>query len=144
MIDVYTMDFTEHVFTWVNPETSEEMTLATERMAKWCAENKDLMTFSTPVEPVYALKFMKDRGIENHRLARLMEQVIITPLIYLQMGDGTHLLCDGHHRYVAAAMTGRTYLAAYILEKEQWERFVVTGIPHQGAAKLRTEYSGIE
>lgn len=144
MIDVLTMELTEHVFTWHNPVNGEEMSFATERLAKWCKENEELEVFLTPVEVIHAGVFLKDRGIEPHRLSRVMKHGLDIPLIYLTMDDDTHLLCDGHHRYVVAAMTSRHVLKAYILTKDQWEPFVIAGIPKQGVDKLRGGYSGIE
>ena len=141
MISVKDMDPREPVFTFIEPSTQEEFSWAVQRLAEWA--NKHAETFITPVERIGALMFVRDRGIEQHRLERLDPACLLDPIVYLDWGDGTQLLLDGHHRYVYAAMNGFTEILAHMLTHEQVEPFRVEGIPPQGEYKLRNGYSGL-
>lgn len=137
----FQMDPFEPVFTWIDPDTKVCTHWASGRIADWC-KGAGLEIAWTPVSLIYAAMFIKDRGIETHRLERLSVDHLADPIIYLDMGDGTHLLVDGHHRYVYAAAAGRDELPAYIITKDQAEPFLVTGLRDDTEDDLRNSYSG--
>ena len=131
----------EAVFTWIDPDTKACTHWASDRIVDWCSR-AGLDTILTPVDPRYAFMFIKDRGIETHRLERLSAESLTIPIVYIDMGDGTHLLIDGHHRYVYAAAIGHDTLLAYMITKEQAEPFLVTGLRDDTEDDLRNSYSG--
>lgn len=141
----FTQLMKEKVFTWQNPDTKEELTFASERMTNWCRSSGVEIVW-TPVDIIWAKAFVDFRGIEPHRLGRLDAAELLRwePIIYCHMPDNTHLLVDGHHRYVVAAMEGLTEIKARILEPNEWEPFLVSGLPTFGYEHLTTSYSGIE
>jgi hypothetical protein len=131
----------EVVFTWLDPVTEEEVTFAVERLAKWAALHCE--TVETPVELVYALAIIRDRGLEQHRMDKLTLDSLLDPVLYLAMPGGTHLLADGNHRYVYAAFNGVKWLRARMVDEEHWRKFIVTGLPKAGKERILGGYSGL-
>lgn len=133
----------EKVFTWQNPDTLEELTIASDRITEWARLNF-IEIVLTPVERKWALDFLDHRGIEQHRLERIQPEHLEEPIVYCAMPDGTHLLVDGHHRYVAAAIHDVQWIKSRILNYEQWSPFIVEGLPQFGRENLLNSFSGIK
>jgi hypothetical protein len=141
-IDVTTMLPTEKVFTWQDPDTLEELNFAVDRLNAWCVA-AEVETVLTPVEVEFADLFIRERGIEFHRVERMTFKDLLHPVIYCCMPKGTHLLVDGHHRYVFSAMIGQTEQRAHILTQEQWEPFLISGMPTFVRENIISGFSGI-
>jgi hypothetical protein len=142
VIKVADMGNAEHVFTWENPDTLALTNLATGRMAAWCKETSQEVV-GIAVQDTAATMFMAERGIEWHRLGRIKVADLLTPVILCDWRDNTHLLVDGHHRYVYAALLGVKTIPAYMLTHDQWEPFVIEGVPPVTREELLTGFSGL-
>jgi len=136
----------EITFTHEDDSTKELTTFAVERIAEYIKSNSGLQKYRIPVDLVHAEFIARNRGIEKHRLVRLLalDASEVNPIIVLAMPDGTHLIVDGNHRYLRAALREEPYVIANILERKDWEQFVVEGVPAELALFSLIGHSGIE
>lgn len=148
MIEMWDLDMTfaadgtpisgEIVFSHVDDRTNVVRHFAIERIVKHVermAVRPPIITF--PIDPVFAMYAVTGRGIEQHRLKRITAQDLIQyPIMLAHMPgvardvQGEHLIIDGNHRYVAAAMMGWKELHGYELPPALWEEFLVN-IPEE-------------
>ena len=70
----------------------------------------------------------KNHGVEQAKLTAITATTLNDPILFACWPDGTHLLIDGNHRYVAAAALGRKSLPAYFIEPKNWEGFLVEDV----------------
>jgi len=80
------------------------------------------------VEPDFAKFLYDNRGVEDHRLMRLVNSLKeegLDPACFFHMEDGSHLLSDGTHRYCAFAMCGLKFMPSRVFEKEDWADFEI-------------------
>jgi hypothetical protein len=131
----------EVIFTHIADDGTQTM-FAVERMVKWCADTRQRI-YETPVDVDFAKFCLERRGIEQHRLNRLTALDLIVPVLYCEWPDGSHLLVDGHHRYVLAARLGRKTIRGHVLKERQWRPFVVEGAAPVSQAALANTFSGI-
>lgn len=144
MIDCLTLPFHDQVFTQVVP--GGNVVYAVTRIREHC-----LRTFHpvvlTALLPSHAKLIIEQRGLEE---ARLVRAACLTPhyspLIYLHQDDGSHLLADGSHTYVARYLRGHRYALAYLVEKKVWRGFIVSGFPTEtmDEATLLASHSSIK
>jgi hypothetical protein len=120
----------EVLFSWQDPDTGEQLHFAVERLTRE-VKRLNLEVFRTEIDPKFAEASAKDRGLEPHRLARLLEVPIPDwePLVFCRMPDDTCVLVDGNHRYYVAWQLGEKYVLAYIVPQDVWSRFIVD-FPH--------------
>jgi hypothetical protein len=67
------------------------------------------------------------------------------PLLYLSQDDGSLLLADGSHTYVARMILGHRQALAYIVDQSVWQDFLVYGFPTEEMSEeeLLTSHSRI-
>jgi hypothetical protein len=108
-----------------------------------------------PVKPEHAELCLKHRGIEEHRLKRLMSakasksdpifrHADFEPILMAEWPDGSWLNIDGSHRYVAAYKLGYEWILAKLVHQEIWRLFIVEGLPKEEPDKLINSFSGIK
>jgi hypothetical protein len=104
---------------------------------------------------------LTNRGIEPHRIKKIMQnpkEVLEFPLVAVLMPDlredgtmdpdpwsrkGSHLIIDGHHRYVVACHLNVDFIPIFVLQPEFWERFLIHGIPDDYSEQCLNRHSGI-
>ena len=104
---------------------------------------KALKVERAPVDLDFAKFCLTNRGVEKHRLARLMDGPIREPILVCEWYDDTHLIVDGHHRYVASARRGFNAIKAKIIPKHVWMQHIVVGICPEVSKQTLTQFSGI-
>ena len=83
------------------------------------------------IDPEFATFIREKRGIEQYRLDRLRGAALKIPVIYVKWQDGTHLMIDGHHRYVKKVDRKDRYILGYLFnDPDVWNMFTVSGVPH--------------
>ena len=94
----------EAVYSWQSPDTGEIRMWAIQRMEKWLPSS-GVPIHRAEISESSAKMFVRDRGIERHRLdyLALHPHLLTNPCIVLDLEEGTQLILDGHHRYVALA-----------------------------------------
>lgn len=142
MIPLEQMGMHEIVFTWCDEQNNREVTFAISRIEQYI-KDQGLEPILTNVELPSAMRMLAECGIEQHRLSRLTPEALRTPIVYAHLPDDMHLLLDGHHRYVFAAFNGFHTLPAFMLEPDQYEQFIVEGLPYMGTDKVQSGFSGI-
>lgn len=141
MIHIKELSEGEKTYTHQDDKTGEYRIFAVDRMALWIeAHSLEVLKVKFLPDAAFAKFVLENRGIEPHRLLRCD---ISFPITLLLMSDDTHLIVDGNHRYVKAAMVGAE-LKANMLIKEQWEQFLVEGVSADLAAYSLSAFSGIE
>jgi hypothetical protein len=90
-------------------------------------------------------KFSLDyRGVERHRLERITTRDLVKyPVTMCEWGDGSHLLVDGTHRYVRAALWGRTRIRARLVPITFWKEYEIVDAPPLPEHILLKMHSGI-
>jgi hypothetical protein len=122
MIDVRDIGPTEQLFTHQD-EDGTLTTYAASRLAAFCEMH--VPRSRVAIEPEAAALFNAVRGVEPHRLQRLGTRELLTPLVFVHLPDGTHLLVDGTHRYVRLAQLGVPDAPAYLVSWEAAQPFLV-------------------
>ncbi|MCO5157922.1 MAG: hypothetical protein M9945_14430 [Aquamicrobium sp.] len=136
------MDPLDVVFSLVDDKTGKTTHINVTALAKsWKTKARPIVTIE--VEPAIAEYFVQKRGIEQHRVDRLMGEEIKEPLLLLHWIDGSHLLVDGHHRYVAASLKGQTELKARLVPKSVWSKYVIVDLPAERSDRMTKGFSGI-
>lgn len=132
----------EVLFAHLDEDTHRPLVLAVERLVKHLQATRTDHTL-VPISNDFAKLCFEKRGVEAHRLERLKDETITEPVVFIHMRDGSHLLVDGTHRYVATAIKRMLFIQAYLVERPEWMRFRVFGHPPLTDKALRG-YSGIE
>lgn len=92
------------------------------------------------------------RGIEGHRLKRLMQLAVtkrrqdhplFDPIMMAEWHDKSWLTVDGSHRYVAGYKLGYRWILAKLCHESLWRPFQVEGLPKEEPAKLINSFSGL-
>jgi hypothetical protein len=104
---------------------------------------KDLEIVQAPVCQKHAEFCIKYRGVETHRLQRLLDVKPSDPVLFASWPDGTYLLIDGTHRYVAAAMRKEVEIKARIIPEEIWRKFQLVGVKDPNPMQTLSKFSGI-
>lgn len=125
MIDFADMRAREAVFTHIDDMSGAQTTYAVTRLTEACAV---LDPVCVPISREFAGWCVEHRGIEWARVERLTRAQLALPLLFATQNDGTHLLVDGHHRYVRLAFEGGSTTLAWVLEPCEWAPFVVRGV----------------
>jgi hypothetical protein len=122
MLDPFSIGPRELGFSWIDNNGKYHCWM-TERMNNH-AIRTGMEIIQVGMDLDYAEHVARFNGIEKHRLDRITPQVLAQkPILYIEMGDGTHKLVDGNHRYLKAAELGWDALPAYCFSKELSDDF---------------------
>jgi hypothetical protein len=117
----------EQMYTHVDTEGVARY-FAVSRMAKHLEENPgDCEEVITLMEPDFAHRRLLHGGVEQHRLKRIkMSDIDDWPPIAVAMDDGSNLMVDGSHRYVAACFIYHMrWIKMRLMPLGTWERFLI-------------------
>jgi hypothetical protein len=137
-----TLPLTDQIFTHLDDKTAEQTVFASSAIRRHCEATHHPISL-TPIEPAAARMIFARRGIERPRLLRAVQTGNHLPLLYLTQADGTNLLVDGSHTYIARFYRGNTWATAYVVPRTTWANFTVEGIPSIAEADLLASHSGI-
>lgn len=98
---------------------------------------------TTPVDPDFAKYCMNMRGVEQHRLDRMVPKVLMIPCLFLAEPDGTHLMLDGTHRYVYAYQNGIKEVRCLIVPQDVADKARMTPPPITDMIAYQKSFSGI-
>jgi len=130
------------MFTHVDGKTGVNTVYAATDLRRYCDHNR-LPMVHVPITRSDAAMIKQYRGIEDHRLLRMLTAKRWQPLLFAHQSDGTELLIDGSHTYVARAMLGHTLALAYCVPQETWTYFTIEGFPDTTAEELTNSWSGV-
>lgn len=137
----------EQIFTHIDNITGKNTVYAATSLRLSCdravASGLTQHLGETPIDERYAQLMMKVRGIERPRLRRAKKTTNYLPFLYCTQPDGTQLLIDGSHTYIARYMKGHKWALAYVVPQSVWEHFVVEGLPEESEASLLKSSSGV-
>lgn len=104
-----------------------------------------------PIDMHMVAVIMDRRGIEPHRLERMTREALALPMLFVEMEAEfaheppvSHLLVDGNHRYVYAALNGIPSLPAIIIPKAVSDKCLILGVPEDKAKGLLSMPSGVK
>jgi hypothetical protein len=120
----------ERVFSHMDDETGAISILAIDRLTKSNAY-RCIPTTLVEIDFEFAEFVLHNRGIEMHRLAKLAVGEFRDPITFLKWPNGTDLLADGNHRYVAAAIRRAKDIKSKIVPASVWRKFLITDIPKE-------------
>ena len=131
------------MFTHVDPKTGVNTCFAATDLRRYCDHHRFEFVM-IPITRQDAQMIYTHRGIEDYRLKRIWESQQWQPLLFAHMPDGTDLLIDGSHTYVARAMRGHKWALSYLVPQEIWSYFTIEGFPETTAEELVQSWSGVE
>jgi hypothetical protein len=133
----------DQMFTHIDPETKTQTCFAVTLIREHISRFGEDYIFSTPIEPRIAKMILLNRGLERSRLKRAIRTSHYDPLLYLAMPDGSHLLADGSHTYVAMFYKGTTWTKAFVVPQNIWKDFTISGLPQwESESHLLQSFSG--
>lgn len=144
MIPWTQLGLTETVFTWENSDDpGEQLSFAVDRLAE-AAEAANLEILAVAIDPEFAASLPERRGLEAHRIERLLQNIRAwKPILICVMPDGTGLTVDGNHRYFIAWKAGGTAIPAYLVPESMWREYLID-FPHDKAFQEHLkDWSGI-
>lgn len=130
------------IFTHVDSKTGINTVYAVTDIRAACDREREPI-FMTELEDHVAKMIQRLRGIEPHRVRRAIHSKQWLPLIYAEQSDGTVLLIDGSHTYVARWMLGHKWANAYVVPESFWRHYTVEGLPSATEEMLAQSWSGI-
>lgn len=139
----------EECFTHLDDVTGKQTTYAVARFWAWLKAHEDPdWKFLVPVEEHHARYCVEARGVEQHRLNRLVEteegrQRLLNPILFLRLADDKVLLLDGTHRYLAYYFLGMKQIPAYIVPASLADPFIVTDAEQVDGDTLLNSWSGL-
>lgn len=143
MIDYKTLPLTTVLFTHLDPKTGIELNLAVDMLLA-DRKVKLLPMKSFAIDADWAKRCMSDRGVEKHRLSRLLDvKDEFDPIYCIHYGDGSQLQIEGVHRYVASWMLHRRYIRVKIIPLTVWKPYQITGLP-KAEENFHQSFSGIK
>jgi len=142
MIDCYTLPIGDQVFTQV--VSGKNIVYAVTRIREHCLRTFEPVRL-TVLQRSHAKMIIDARGLEDDRIVRALMTKNYAPLLYLSQDDGSHLLADGSHTYVARMILGHRQALAYIVDQSVWQDFLVYGFPTEEMSEeeLLTSHSRI-
>jgi hypothetical protein len=130
------------IFTHVDSKTGKNTVFAVTDIRRICDSTcQQQVMVSIDREDVEAV--LRHRGIEDYRVLRAMATKRWLPLLFAHMPDGTFLLIDGSHTFVARAALGHKWANAYIVPQEMWCYYTVEGLPEATEEELANSWSGV-
>ena len=134
------------LFTHFDPVTKKELNFNVTRLLA-SPRTKRIAPTAVSIDKTFALNLPQLRGLERHRVARLMhaikDGVELDPLLFCMMPDGSALLVDGNHRYYAYATMNVWATAAKLLPETLWKKYLVEGLPPSKEEIVKAAFSGI-
>lgn len=139
------------LFTHFEEETGKQTDICISELEK---EAKEIEVVEVPILPDHAVLIAKLRGIEPHRLSRLLRATDqrhsiqatpdFEPILMVEWGDGSWLNVDGSHRYLAGFLLGFQFIKAKMITEGKWKKFIVEGLPKEQPERLLKSYSGLK
>ena len=136
----------EQVFAHEDPDTGVVSHYAATSAMAWAKEHEEV--FMVDITKDHYDVLINHRGVEAHRVKRLTRQLrrdggFLDPMVFFTMDDGTHLLVDGTHRYVAYFRCSYKQALAYVLRNEAVNRFKVLGFESLPKENALHGFSGL-
>lgn len=138
MINVEDLPPGEHIYTFVGDD-GENIHIASSRLRRWCMDS-GIEPVLAPMNREVAETFLTDNVISVDRVRQMDANPAVDPVIMCKTGTFTNgnpdvVLADGHHRYYL--QRNQALFLTYLLEREQWEQFRITGILSMTKDELR-------
>lgn len=119
----------DEIFTFVPHGEEKTYLFNATQIRRHCVNNPlDVMHGTVPVTEQMREQITNHGGVEITKVLRLLARPDIynQPVIFLEWPDGTHVMCDGNHRFVVKTeFCGATELKAYIVPMSVWEKYVL-------------------
>lgn len=147
MLDPLSLGPLDEVFSWNETDNGPTLHFAATLLRR--EGIADLPTVVVPIDREFAMFCVQRRGVEAHRVERWGKWFLrngaakAPPLLFCHMeADQSHLLVDGTHRYVAAALCVLPELPAVVVPEAVWRRYLVD-LPQETTQDILTGFSGI-
>lgn len=145
------LPITDVIFTHFDEKTKKQTHYAVTRLRKQIITGLEkgwAIPTTIPIQKDIADFCTSRRGVESHRLARLLQlETEYEPLLFLTLPNNTHLLVDGTHRYVASFLKNKPTIKAIVVNMKHSKRFVIKDYPKvlesQDEEKVIKSFSGI-
>ena len=122
----------EQIFQFDDPEEGKTYHIRVDALRKHLEalpDTGDSISGMAPVTREMMRHVANFNGIEDVKLERLMfapPEIINQRVIFLDWGNGYHVLADGNHRYVLRALCEIKTIPAYMVPRDIWEPFALT------------------
>lgn len=144
MVQLSDLTVTDEVFTHVCPIDGTSTTYSVRALQRIISEATDgVMKAMVPVDQPFAEFCQENRGASIKKAKAMPPEVLAVPVIFVFLPkDQTHLLVDGHHRYIRAAADDSVFIEAFIVDAPVWEPAVVTDMPQFSDAEVKSDSFG--
>lgn len=137
----------EQIFTHVAKDGTNT-NIASHRLLKHCLE-QDYETHMLPVDRALAYSFIETNAVSEERVRQLFHEPTLAPVVLCEDGKFTDgkpdvFFCDGHHRYVLAAICKVTHIPCWSLLPTQWAPFAILDLPAIDQKTLEAVPPGLE
>ena len=140
----------EAVYQWEHPDTLQRRAWAIDRIVQYLGSTGHPEQVAE-IDVGRAKFFVSNRGIEPHRVQRLVEnpQWLTLPCVVMRLdekhpnGLPVDLFMDGHHRYVTLALLGVDRYPFYHIDEEIARPYELEDIPPTRRRLDPTMYSGL-
>lgn len=146
MLDPYSLPPNGISYTYVDKITKEVIQIYVDGLRKHCLQVhlRDRWV-NVPVSFATMNKLIDENSVNQKRVKKLIREIKhtgkIEPVIFCHDGNFTEgrpdvMLVDGHHRYVAAAMSFAKFIPAWIIPIKEWEPFRIKQVRNITADEL--------
>lgn len=134
----------DEAFNWRENATGRTMMINVSRLAahidemrRVAPETIEAASYEGPIDLEFAQWLLANNNPDAACLRQMVERFALgaendrdkRPVIICEMRDGSALLVDGTHRYIARALTGRRTIRGVIVPPNVWAFFVVADAP---------------
>jgi hypothetical protein len=116
----------DEMFTF-SPNDGDPKHFATTRLVAYL-KSSGAQVCAVDLDEALVAHVARKHGIEPGHLTKTLDRVE-EPCVFLDYGDGTHIVADGNHRVVARHLLGMKTVPAWLVPKKVWQRFLIEGVP---------------
>jgi hypothetical protein len=98
------------------------------QMNDWAKQTRQQVILF-PVEHAHAKAYMLRGGVGLARLQELTVTDLQRPLTFIRWTETSKLMVDGHHRYVLADQLRISRMPGWLIDTEDWKKFVIEDMP---------------
>ena len=124
--DHFSVLVVEQVFSWTDPDGTRTIDFYIDPLLTGIIDGSiPFDTAEVVIDPVWVKEWLVKRDLDPVHLGSLTDDQIDTPVLGAWMEDGSVLLIDGSHRYMARYILAKPTVRYFLLGKDAWQKHAV-------------------